>query len=134
MTQRLSLCSYLSAWGCLPSARDRRSTYIPRLAPGPLDDDGTLPAGIMSALTVPKRKGLSMTEVLLLSATAVLTLIVAPSRAATIIVNNQSQFDAAVATATETGHADTIHASMAGPLGPGSSLTLPGAATSINLE
>ncbi|MEJ0050232.1 MAG: autotransporter domain-containing protein [Methylovirgula sp.] len=88
----------------------------------------------MSALTAPKRNGLLVMEVLLLSATAVLTLVVAPSRAATIIVKNQTQFDAAVATATETGHADTIDASMAGPIDPGTSLTLPGAATSINLE
>ncbi len=73
-------------------------------------------------------------KVLLLSAAAVLTLVVAPSRAATIIVTNQSEFDSAIATATQAGHADTIDASMAGPIDPGTFLTLPGAATSISLE
>ncbi|WP_213772313.1 autotransporter outer membrane beta-barrel domain-containing protein [Bradyrhizobium sp. dw_78] len=57
-----------------------------------------------------------------------------PARAATIVVTNQSQFDAAVALAVQAGHADTIDATAAGTIDAGSSLTLPAAATSINLS
>ena len=69
----------------------------------------------------------------LLPAAAVSALMVAPARAATITVNNQAQFDAAVAVATQPGHTDTIDASAAGTIDAGTSLTLPAAATSVNL-
>jgi len=72
-------------------------------------------------------------NVALLSAIAVSALVSMPAPAATIVVNNQSQFDAAIAAATQPGHADTIDATAAGTIDAGTSLTLPGAATSINL-
>ncbi len=73
-------------------------------------------------------------KVSFLSVVAVSALVAAPSWAATIIVTNQSQFDAAVQQATQPGHADTIDATAAaGVIDAGSSLTLPGAAASVNL-
>ncbi len=68
-----------------------------------------------------------------LSAAALSTLATAPARAATITVSSQSQFDAAIAVATQSGHADTIDASAV-TIDAGTSLTLPGAATSVNLQ
>ncbi|WP_210162188.1 autotransporter domain-containing protein [Methyloferula stellata] len=75
----------------------------------------------------------SLMKISFLSIAAVSALIAAPTRAATIVVNNQAQFDAAVVVATQPGHADTIDASTAGTIDAGTSLTLPGSATSINL-
>jgi autotransporter-associated beta strand protein len=73
-------------------------------------------------------------KISVLSAAVVSALIAKPARAATIVVNNQSQFDAAIAVATQPGHADTIDARTAGTIDASSSLTVPGAATSINLQ
>jgi hypothetical protein len=76
---------------------------------------------------------LLLTQASTLSAAAISALVAVPARAATIVVNNQGQFDAAVAVATQPGHNDTIDASGAGTIDAGTSLTLPAAATSINL-
>jgi len=73
-------------------------------------------------------------KVLLLSAVAVSALITLPTRAATITVTDQSEFDAAILQATQAGHTDTIDATAAGTIDAGTSLTLPAAATSVNLE
>jgi fibronectin-binding autotransporter adhesin len=70
----------------------------------------------------------------LLSATAISTLVAMPARATTIVVTDQSQFDAAIQVAIQPGQADTIDATAAGVIDAGASLTLPGAATSTNLE
>ncbi len=69
-----------------------------------------------------------------LSAATISAVAVAPALAATIVVNNQAQFNAAIAVATQPGHADTINATTAGVIDSGTSLTVPGAATSINLQ
>ncbi len=85
-------------------------------------------------VTVLKRRPFLM-EVSVLSAAAVSAVVAAPATAATIVVANQSQFDAAVATASQPGHADTIDATtVPGVLDAGTSLTLPGAGSSINLK
>ncbi|WP_213775999.1 hypothetical protein, partial [Bradyrhizobium sp. dw_78] len=73
-------------------------------------------------------------KVSVLSAAAAWALIAEPARAATIVVNSQSDFDAAVALAIQTGHADTIDATAAGTIDAGTSLTFPAAATSVNLS
>jgi fibronectin-binding autotransporter adhesin len=74
------------------------------------------------------------TRVSLLSATAASALVAAPARAAPIVVTNQAEFNAAIAVATQPGHTDTIDATTAGTIDAGTILTLPGSATSINLE
>jgi outer membrane autotransporter protein len=56
------------------------------------------------------------------------------ARAATLVVNNQAQFDAAVGQATQAGHADTIDATNAGTIDSGAGLSLPGSAASVNLQ
>src|SRR5580698_5695239 len=80
------------------------------------------------------RRRLFLTQVSILSAISIPALVAVPVQAATIVVNNQGQFDAAVAVATQPGHNDTIDASGAGTIDPGTSLTIPVAATSINLN
>lgn len=75
-----------------------------------------------------------LTNVSLLPAAALLALVATQPRAATITVTNQAQFNTAVVTATQPGHSDTIDATVAGTIDAGTSLTLPGAATSINLQ
>jgi hypothetical protein len=66
------------------------------------------------------RRRLFLTQVSILSATSIPALVAVPVQAATIVVNNQGQFDAAVAVATQPGHNDTIDASGAGTIDPGS--------------
>jgi autotransporter-associated beta strand protein len=92
-----------------------------------------MPSSSGKRSTVLKRHRLLL-KASVLSAAAVSALAVAPARAATIVVNNQSQFNAAIAVATQSGHADTIDATTAGVIDSGASLTVPGAATSINLQ
>jgi outer membrane autotransporter protein len=69
-----------------------------------------------------------------LYAAAALVLGSATSRAATIVVTNQSEFDAAIAQATQAGHTDTIDATNAGTIDSGASLVVPGAAASVTLQ
>ncbi|WP_088347170.1 MULTISPECIES: autotransporter domain-containing protein [Rhodomicrobium] len=56
-----------------------------------------------------------------------------PAEAATIIVTNQSEFDAAVAVATQPGHADTIEVNAL-TISSGAALTVPGAAISTTIN
>jgi autotransporter-associated beta strand protein len=75
-----------------------------------------------------------LTKICLLSAVSAIALFAEPARTATIVVNNQAQFDAAIAVATQPGHTDTIDATGAGTIDAGTSLTLPANATSVNVE
>ncbi len=57
MTQRLSLYSYLFAWGCLPSVATGEVRTFQRLDPGAVDDDGRPLARITSAYVTRNARG-----------------------------------------------------------------------------
>ena len=111
----------------------RNMASSPQGRPGSVMSSGTPPTsfGDVRMVTMKRRFPAKFS---LMSVAAVSAFVAAPLQATNIVVNNQGQFDAAVAVATQPGHNDTIDATGAGTIDPGASLTLPGAATSIGIS
>ncbi len=68
------------------------------------------------------------------AATVYACFIIMPANAATFVATDQTDFDTDIPIVTQPGHTDTIDATTAGQIDAGTSLSLPGAATSVNLE